>query len=59
MLAATPLQQLAAERARVAQGGWQAATYEAAVRGCPLFLAIVVAGAALQEGAAAAVSLRG
>jgi len=51
VLRGTPLAELAAERAAVAQGGWQSDAYQSAVRACPLFQAFAATAAALQEAA--------
>jgi hypothetical protein len=53
----TPLQQLAQERAAVAQGGWQSDTYEADIKDCALFQAFLAAGRALRIAAAVSVSV--
>lgn len=57
MLQATPLQQLAQERTNVAEAGWQPDSYEALVRSCPLYTALLAAGGALRDAAAVSVSV--
>lgn len=53
----TPLQELAQERAAVAQGGWQSDKYEADIKDCALFQAFLAAGRALKVAAAVSVSV--
>lgn len=56
VLHSTPLQELAAEKAAMAQGGWTSDVYQDAVQRCPLFRAVVVTAAALQDAAQVVVS---